>query len=486
MATPTVTRTISSTAPTEHRITVTSTGGAGSRSTIAQVYAAVIAIQPTAMSYDAGTSTYTLHRLSCAFSSFYISANSTVQIPQDTKFINQGTNTASASSTVFQINDGGKLILKPGSTIKFSQAGGYIYLYGVVTAVGTEAKPIIWQTYRVCYMYGRSVGGEVRFQWVIFKNITYSTGHYMIFSQYSQYRAIPIIFKNVKFTNDNPANKWGYPFYFTPGGMYSNIQVDGFQCDYTNAILIYGCSAKLKNGIMKNGAGTNINIQGGGNVISAAYQTSKDDNTFPTGRFQSMVVLQNIQFDNLASTSTYAIYAAYNSLVYVKNCTFTVTSGPVYRGVYTGYGSTLIQNNNDYTDIMSNTSRKLISTTPGMLLHGHQLDLTVLDQNNQPVNEATVTVIQKSNPSKQRWSGLTKENGKLLTVYGDNPVYIQKEQTSLDDFEDWSNPGHTLMVNKPGYKPSIQDLSFTEDKIVVVNLDTIDIPGLQIGQGIVF
>jgi hypothetical protein len=38
------------------------------------------------------------------------------------------------------------------------------------------------------------------------------------------------------------------------------------------------------------------------------------------------------------------------------------------------------------------------------------------------------------------------------------------------------------MVNKPGYKPSIQDLSFTEDKTVVVNLeiqpDTIDIPGI--------
>jgi hypothetical protein len=34
------------------------------------------------------------------------------------------------------------------------------------------------------------------------------------------------------------------------------------------------------------------------------------------------------------------------------------------------------------------------------------------------------------------------------------------------------------MVNKSGYKPSIQDLSFTEDKTVVVNLGTIDIPGL--------
>ena len=481
MATPTVTQAL--TVGGEHRITVTSTGGAGNISTIAQVYTAVIAIQSTAMSYDSSTKTYTLHRLTGAFSSFYIDANSTVLIPEDTTFINQGyPATPAATGTVFYVYENGKLILKPGSQIKFSSSGGYLYFYGIVSAAGTEAKPIIWQSYRNCYYYSRTAGDETRFQWVIFKNITYSTGYYFYFSQYNQYRAIPMIFKNVKFTHDSQ-NKWGYPFYFSPGGMYSNVQIDGFQCDHTNAILIYGCSVKLKNGFIKNSAGTNITICGGGNVVSAAYQTSKDDTTFPTGRFQSMVVLQNIQFDKLASTSTYAIIAYYNSLVYVKNCKFSVTNGIKYRALYSLYGSVIIQNNNDITALSSNGSRKAWATN-GTILHGHQLDLTVLDQNNQPVNEATVTVIQKSNLSKQRWSGLTNENGKLLTIYNDNPVYIQKEQTSLNNFQDWSDPGHTLMVNKSGYKPSIQDLSFTEDKTVVVNLGTIDIPGLQIGNGI--
>jgi len=35
--------------------------------------------------------------------------------------------------------------------------------------------------------------------------------------------------------------------------------------------VIYGCSVKLKNGIIKNLAGNNITIKGGGNVISPAY-----------------------------------------------------------------------------------------------------------------------------------------------------------------------------------------------------------------------
>ena len=482
MAAATVTRATSSTV---HTITVTSTGGVGSTSSIAEVYTAVVAIQPNRMSYEIATNTYTLHALTATYVLFNINGNCTVQIPEDTTFINQGyPATPTATGNVFYLYENGKLILNPGSRIKFSSSGGYVWLYGIVSAVGTADNPIIWQSYRNCYCYSRTVAGETRFQWVIFKNNTYSGGYYLYFSQYNQYRARPIIFKNVKFTHDSSL-KYGCPFYFSPGGMYSNVQIDGFQCDYTNAILIYGCSVKLKNGLIKNSAGTNIVIYGGGNVISPAYQTSKDDTTFPTGRFQSMAVLQNIQFDKLATTSTYAIYAYCNSLVYVKDCKFSVTNGIKYRALYSCYGSVIIQNNNDITALLSNSSRKVWAQN-GTILHGHQLDLTVLDQNNQPVNEATVTVIQKSDPSKQRWSGITNEYGKLLTIYNDNPVYIQKEQTSLNVFQDWSDPGHTLMVNKSGYKPSIQDLSFTEDKTVVVNLGTIDIPGLQIGQGIVF
>lgn len=485
MAAPTVTRAITSTV---HTITVTSTGGAGITSSIAQVYTALIAY-PNVMTYEIATNTYTLHALTATYVLFNINANCTVQIPQDTTFINQGyPATAAGSGNVFYLYANGKLILNPGSRIKFSQSGGYVQLYGAISAVGTKTKPIIWQSYRNGYMYCNTEGEEARFQWVTFKNISGSSYYWFYFSQYNQYRARPIIFKNVKFRNDSQ-DKWGYPFYFTPGGMYSNVQVDGFQCDYTSAIVIYGCSVKLKNGLIKNNAGTNITIQGGGNVVSPAYQTSKDDTTFPTGRFQSMVVLQNIQFDNIVSASTYAIQAYYNSLVYVKNCKFSARDDIIYRALYSRYGSVIIQNNNDITALSSNSSRKVWGAE-GTILHGHQLDLTVLDQNNHPVNEATVTVIQKSDTSKQRWSGLTNEYGKLLTVYNDNPVYIQKEQTSLNNFLDWSDPGHTLMVNKSGYKPSIQDLSFTENKTVVVNLqiqpDTIDIPGLQIGQGIVF
>lgn len=474
MATPTITRTISS---EEHRITVTSTGGAGNISTIAQVYAKVIAAQPTAMSYDSGTNTYTLHRLTAGFSAFRIGANSTVQIPQDTTFINQGTNTAGASNTVFQISEGGKLILKPGSRIKFSSSGGYVYLYGTVGAVGTEDNPIIWQSYRQGYCYSRTAGGQTRFQWVIFKNITYSTGYYFHFSQYDQYRAIPIIFKNVKFTHDS-SSKYGYPFYFSAGGMYSNVQIDGFQCDYTNAILIYGCSVKLKNGIMKNCAGTNIVVYGGGNVISVGYQTSKDDTTFPTGRFQSMVVLQNIQFDNLAGAGSYAIYARYNSLVYVKNCKFSATNGIIYCAFYSAYGSVIIQNNNDITALLSNSNRKQWAQN-GTILHGHQLDLTVLDNNSNALQNASVTIYQAD--YKQNWNFLTDINGKVKNIFGDNIILINKEESSLNTFDIWCDTAdtssyHYIVTSYPGYVTNITRIDTNIDNNITIRLTPIKIP----------
>lgn len=495
MAAATVTRAITSTV---HTITVTGTGGAGNTSSIAQVYTAVVAKQSTAMSYDAGTSTYTLHRLTATYAYFVINGNCTVQIPENTTFYSEGYPTLTATNTIFSLLTGGTLICRPGSKIKFSSGGGIISFVGDIQAIGTQANPVIFQQYRLIYCNHTMLGINPRYQWVTFKNCSYSLGSFLQFTQYSQARAVPITFRNVKFTNDNPANKWGYPFNFTPGGMYANVDIDGFQCVYTNTILIYGCSAKLKNGIIKNSAAPNITIQGGGNVISVGYQTSKNDNTFPTGRFQSMVVLQTIQFDNLASASTYAISGYYNSVIYVKNCKFSATNGIKYRALDSGYGSVILQNNNDITALLSNSSRKSWVAN-GTILHGHQLDLTVLDQNNQPVNEATVTVIQKSNPSKQRWSGLTKQNGKLLTVYNDNPVYIQKQQQALNNFVNWSTDidaglYHILTISKEGYKLYIQTIEFISDITRVVNLEVVDnleveqitsdTPGIQIGEGI--
>lgn len=442
------------------------------------------------MSYDSLTQTYTLHRLTSDYTRIYIYNNCTLEIPEDTTLINQGyASTGAGSGTLMYLYEGGKLICRPGSRIKFSQSGGYITMYGIIQAIGTQVKPIIFQGYRTLYCYHKTYETITTYQYVTFKNNSYSTGYFLSFSQYNTTRAPIIRFKNIKITNDSGNN--GYGFYFSPGGMYANVQVDGFQISYIYlASLIYGSSVKLKNGKIHHCTyNPNVYIQGGGNVVSVAYQTSKIDDTFPTGRFQSMVVLQNVQFDNL-QVNQYGIYAFYNSLVYIKNCKFSLENGsPMYRGIYSLYGSVVIQNDNDYTDIISNTSRKIWGSN-ATFLHGHQLNLTVLDQNNNYVKQAIVSIIHNSNPSKERWAGLTDVSGSLLTVYGDNPVFIQKQQSSLDTFIDWSSStdGHKMSIYKQGYEVYQQILNFTQDLTRVINLSpkvqNTNLPGLQIGQGI--
>lgn len=442
------------------------------------------------MSYDSLTQTYTLHRLTSEYTRIYINLNCALEIPEDTTLINQGyASTAAGSGILMNLYEGAKLICRPGSRIKFSQSGGYIYMYGIIQAIGTQANPIIFQGYRTLYCVHRTYNTITTYQYVTFKNNSYSTGYFLSFSQYNSYRAPIIRFKNIKITNDSGFLNNGYGFYFIAGGMYANVQIDGFQIYYLQlAALIYGSSVKLKNGKIHHCTyNPNVSIQGGGNVVSAAYQTSKNDDTFPTGRFQSMVVLQNIQFDNL-EINQYGIYAYYNSLVYMKNCKFSLENGsPMYRGVYSSYGSVVIQNNNDYSDIISNTSRKIWGSN-GTFLHGHQLTLTVLDQNNNYVKQAIVSIIHNSNPSKERWAGLTDVSGSLLTVYGDNPVFIQKQQSALNTFIDWSATGHKLSVYKQGYGVYQQTLYFTQDLTKVINLSSkvqnTNLPGLQIGQGI--
>lgn len=465
----TVTSTLNS---TYHRLTITGTGGAGNTASIAEVYTASNAARSGSMSYDSGSNTYTINILTATiYTALYINDNCTLQIPEDTKLVNIGeVNAAGGSNNIFNHAIHANLILRPGSGIKFSNTGGYMYLYGSVQAIGTEAKPITWQTYRSAFMYLRRPNATNTFQWVVFKNNPFGSGYYMQFSRGDQPLARPIIIRNVKFTHDSQL-KYGYAMAFS-GGNFSNITIENVQYEYLYCA-IYGSIAgfKIKNATVKNCSYTyNVFIQGNTDVNGMCYQTSQNDVNYPTQSYQPLVWLQNISFDGLANDAYYAIASFYNALVYTKNCTFNRTTGSTtYRGLASYYNGIIIQNGNDYNGIIANPSRKILSGD-GTILHGHQLDLTVLDSNSNPIQNASVVIMQKSATPKQKWSGFTNADGKLLNTYNTNSIYIQKQQTSLNVFQDWSDPGHSLIINAVGYKQSITDVVFTADKTYRIKL----------------
>lgn len=465
MATPTVTSTLTA---STHTITVTGTGGVGNTSSIAQIMTVANNARAGSISYDSSTKTYTLNRLTATTQVvFNINNNCTVQIPQDTSVVIQTNLVVSSATTISTLAVNAKLICRQGSRIQWStSSGGYVIINGCVNAIGTQQKPVIWQKYYRLYNYTSNANGEPSYyQYMIFRNISTSTGFYMYFSITSQIRQCDIYINNCTFTNDNQ-NKYGTVFYFGSAGLYTNIHIQNIIADYISQLLnLAGGSVKLKNIAVSNCAGTMISTINASGTTNNNFITSKES-LWNTGTFQSYLVLQNIYFDNGANTSIYAI-TANSGIVYVKNCTFNTTNDVVYRAIASTNGSLIIQNGNNITALLSNAFRK-IWTNQGTILHGHQLDLTVLDTNNAPIQNAIVSIIQKD--GRQKWSGITNAQGKLCNVHGDAPVFIQKQQTALNAFQDWSDPGHTITISYPGYKLYSEDMAFTEDKTVVVNL----------------
>lgn len=452
----TVTSTINSTV---HTITLEASGNIGQFASLYQLYIAANTARSGTMSYDSETNTYTLHRLTATYTYLIIGSNCQLQLAQDETLIIETNFTSGATtSAVFRISPDGKLTCKAGSHFVLSSSGGgYLYIYGYVQCLGTPQKPVIWQSYYRNNYYGyNSNKQDSIFQYTIFKNVTSASGYFFAFNIASMQRQNKFIFRNVTFTNDNPDNKYGYGFYFNPGGMFSNITMQNITAQFISSFAsVNGTAVKLCNAYISDCGSNAIVMNNAGGVISPAYQTSKDDTQYQTGKFQPFTIVQNIIIDNAPSTSAYGIQATINSLVYIKNVTLLASNGIIYRSMYPNYASTIIYDNLDDSALSSNISRRIYN---GPILVGHQLDITVLDQSGQPLSGAIISVKQAD--GKQMWSGYTNQLGKLVNIYGDNPVYIEKQQTYYDTYEDWST--HYIMITAYGYRTYTEDIIINE------------------------
>lgn len=352
-------------------------------------------------------------------------------------------------------------------TFDGSAAQIYVSFYGEINLSGTTSKHIVLERMSRIYMYIRSASIWEYFE--INDNRVASAGGYCLyFSNFSGSNQAPtIILRNFSMSS---STNYGLGFYFTPGGIYSNFDIHDFVIDglYVGAYL-YGCSVKLYDGVIKNCVSYAIQAYGVGNVVSAEYDTSHDDNTFPTGRFQSMGVLENITFQD--NNTTWAILNYYNSLLQVKDCTFIDTGAGTKDGIYTTYGSVLLEYNNTYTNM--GTEKGM--TQNGSILKTRKFDITVQDESSNPIKDATVTWVQGSTPSKERWPATTNSDGKVLNMYGGSPILVESEETTIGVFSPWSNDTgnglcHYLTVSKYGYDTYQSIYNITQDYDITVTL----------------
>lgn len=338
----------------------------------------------------------------------------------------------------------------------------YMYILGKVVIAGDSGNPTVFKGFSRIYQYGRLEQSWDNFE---IKNNRSSGGYNMYFSQYNSPVAPQMSFTNFKMYNDSGNN--GYGLYFSPGGMYANVYIDGINIDGLEyGVLVYGCSAKIGGTIsseIKNCVNAGIYFQGAGNVVSAAYETSQDDTAFPTGKFQSMGVAQNITFtDNDLGASS--ILAYYNALVQVRDCTFV---GDTYSGTqkatYSNYDSVVIHYNNTYTNCSANPN---VWGANGRHLHGRKFDIIVKDEHDNEITDYTFSAIECSTPSHERWSAV--QTGPLQNVFGGSPMFIQKEETSTGVFVNWC--GIDVMCYKKGYEVFEEPFDLDQDYDITVNL----------------
>lgn len=228
---------------------------------------------------------------------------------------------------------------------------------------------------------------------------------------------------------------------------------------------------KFSNSTFKNSSSTFSWYACGLAISRRAYNTSKTELVSGTSD-QPFLVFDTCYFDN-NSNGTIHLSSSYNSVTLMKNCTFGTTA--VTTGLYAYYGGLILLDATTNTNIMASSAvtKKLWGT--GTFLHIRTLTLTVKDENGNALQNAVVLVYQKE--LKERWVFATDANGQIKTVHGDDPVFVEKEETSLNTFTQWSNGTgsqiHRIVVSKPGYQTWSTDVAFTADKTITATLQPI-------------
>lgn len=374
------------------------------------------------------------------------------------------------------------LDVQSGATIRGSAGGSiigdindtqysYIYLSGNAYFQGENGNNFTITQYRSLYIYQN--GNTTDFDYVTLSNSTYTYGYYIYISGNYAYNpeGATTSFVNVTITsNDNS----GYYIFFDAGADATSIEFDTLtMSNGLYGIQSYGGTYKIKNSTVRETYYYSApQYTSGSKVMSGNYATSKTKR-FSTGS-QPFVIYENCTFgENYDSSSTeWCFYAVDNgSTVLFVNCTFEGASAgdPASYGVSARYGGIAIYYG---TTTFTNVTTSRYWSADGTHLHARRLTLTVTD-GSDPIADATVVVRQKE--GNEYWTFKTDSNGQIKTIYGDDPIFIEKEETSTGSYDQWSdgnsNQIHIIEVVKTGYNADTREVAFTEDKNITIALN---------------
>jgi hypothetical protein len=447
------------------KIDVTSTGGV--QVTLDDI---CTEINDTSVMEKTGTIYLIKRQVGSAYREFEISSGCKVLFEADDTLNFEGI-TSSGTYVILDFATNSEIEIEEGFTFDFNSDGqtyarAYLYIYGQLTMVGTLSNNIVFKNYRSCYISPRN---DQYWRYVTFKNATYYGGYLLYYSNYTAYYAKGILFdiQYVTVTND-PSLYYNGRLYITNSGyiekdfVFRNWTVD--YLDYP--LLSYQGSYKFVDCIFSNSKTYPTPYTAGGQV-GHPYLTSKEgDFSRPKDNYQPLLVFENCLFDNL-DLGVYGLRIYYNSNIYLKNCEIKDSSA---KALYLSYGSFVLINGITYTNC---ATTPLSLSNNSASLHVREVSITVVDINDAPIEKACVSLRQAED--KEWHCGFTNSDGKLLNGFGDPSVLIEKEETSYNVFDNWSDDisagrYHIIQVSKDGYTTKSQDIEITEDKDITIKL----------------
>jgi len=444
---------------TATKIDITSTGGA--EVTFGEVVTAVNAVTAGTIT-GSGTSGDPYTITAATYRELEISANCNVTFEANTYVQWQWSNT-SGTYVVLDMASGSTVTMEEGVHLDFGYTGtyrrGYIYLYGALYVNGTSGNGVEWSNYRSFYDYSRD---HVEVEYLTLKDPTYSSGYMYHFENYATLDNKEARSYNNVTVTDTSGNQGGRIYMVDMGNPVTNTTWADWTVTDLEYIYLNITTCKLTRWNIES-LKQYISVSGSGHAVGSRYETSKDDTGFSDKYFQPSLMFDNCTI-GLSTNQSYILYVRYGSQLYLKNCTFLTDN------ILNYYGSRILEYGDE-----NRIGGSRIWNSDATYLRCREIGVKVQDSSGNPIEGATVILVQQPD-RKEEHCGFTNSDGKLLDMFGNNAKVVQREETSANNFEDWSNDlaggtaYHSLVVSKYGYGTYSTNFEATEDREYVITL----------------
>lgn len=356
--------------------------------------------------------------------------------------------------------------------------GTIVIFYGAINLVGSSGHPVTIDHVADIYHYGY-VGQDPQVYNYVDLNLQYRNGSAISIGVYIRRgtagsRDLQLTMSNVNITALTAGCSSG--MYFDYFGDYSGCTFEDIVIDLCATPNFYGTTAKFTNLTIQHCTGSTGILGCGAIWARGNYKTATTPDTNSSDFLtQPKLVFKNCTFHDNRTTIEWCLSASGGSLVFVDGCTFSGDpADPATYGMTVFQSAAILERGSVFTDVTTNR----YWDSKGTYLHVWGLDLTVNDENGVAIPNATVQVRQKEN--KEVWDFQTNASGQIEDLYGDDPVFVEKEQTSAAVFVQWSDGStddkkHEILISKPGYQVWRRDVAFTADQVITAVL----IPALR-------